>query len=160
VGPVDVYGPLEAAINIAANEIRHRALIVRCFGDVPFVQGNDKHLGQVFLNLLINAAQAIEEGDAERNEIRVVTSREEDGRVAVEITDTGSGIAPDVMEHIFDPFFTTKQAGVGTGLGLWICQRIVSGLGGSIEVKSAVGKGSSFAIKLPTAYAKEAHAAS
>jgi signal transduction histidine kinase len=153
IGPIDVHGALNASLNIAANQLRHRAKVVRCYGDVPFVQGNDKRLGQIFLNLLINAAQAIPDGDPEKHEIRVTTAREGGGRVVVEISDTGSGIPPEIMEHIFDPFFTTKPAGVGTGLGLWICQRIVTGLGGEITVESDVSAGTTVRVKLPSAYA-------
>lgn len=152
VGPVDVYGPLEAALDLAANELSRRARVVRCFGDVPYVHGNDKLLGQVFLNILLNAAQALPEENAAKNEIRVTTSRDAAGRVVVEIADTGSGIAPDVVEHIFDPFFTTRPESGGTGLGLWICQRIAMGLGGEISVRSGPGVGTTFSVALRPAF--------
>jgi signal transduction histidine kinase/AmiR/NasT family two-component response regulator len=158
LGPVDVHGPIEAALDLAANELSHRARVVRCFGDVPYVHGNDKRLGQIFLNLLINAAQALPEGGADRNEIRVTTSRDAGGRVLVEIADTGSGIAPAVVEHIFDPFFTTWPEGGGTGLGLWICQRIATGLGGEISVRSELGAGTAFCVALKPAFGPGAEA--
>jgi signal transduction histidine kinase len=119
---------------------------------VPYVHGNDKRLGQIFLNLLINAAQALPEEGADKNEIRVTTSRDDRGRILVEIADTGSGIPPDVVEHIFDPFFTTKPEGGGAGLGLWICQRIATGLGGEISVRSEVGAGTTFSVALQPAF--------
>jgi CheY-like chemotaxis protein len=116
------------------------------------VLANDLRLGQVFVNLLLNAAQAIPEGHAETNEIRVVTSHDEAlGLVAIAIEDTGAGIAPDVKSRIFEPFFTTKPVGSGTGLGLSICHGIVAGFGGSIEVESVVGVGSTFRVLLPVA---------
>jgi CheY-like chemotaxis protein len=105
----------------------------------------------VFLNLAVNAAQAMPEGQAERNEIRVITRRGPGGDVVVEFKDTGAGIPEAVLPRIFDPFFTTKEVGVGTGLGLAICHRIVSGFGGQIGVESEVGRGTTFRISLPVA---------
>lgn len=108
----------------------------------------------MFLNLVVNAAQAIAEGRAEDNEIRVSTFMDptrESSAVVIEIADTGPGIAPEVMGHLFTPFFTTKPVGVGTGLGLSICHRIVTGFGGSIDAKSELGKGTTFRIVLPAA---------
>lgn len=148
-GAVDIHEVLESTLRMAWNEIRHRAALVREFGDVPYVEGNDAILGQVFLNLIINAAQSVTEGRASTNEIRIVTKRVPDGRVAVEVHDTGCGIPGYVLPRLFDPFFTTKPIGVGTGLGLAICHRIVTGLGGEIRVVSTVGEGSMFQILLP-----------
>lgn len=150
-GAVDVQRVLESALRMAWNEIRHRARLVKNYGQVPLVDANDSRLGQVFLNLLVNAAQAIPEGRADTNEIRVSTRVSDDGRILVEIRDTGSGISPDVMRRLFTPFLTTKPIGVGTGLGLSICHRIVTALGGEITVDSAPGKGSVFRISLPPA---------
>jgi signal transduction histidine kinase len=148
-GPVDVTQVLESSLRMAWNEIRHRARLERDYGqDVPAVWGNESRLGQVFLNLLVNAAQALPEGRTDENEIRVVT-RAVEGRVTVQIRDTGGGIPPEVLPRIFDPFFTTKPAGVGTGLGLAICHRIVTGLGGTIGVGSQPGQGTSFKVTLP-----------
>ena len=148
---VDPRRVLQSALGLAQNEIRHRARLEVEMGEVPLVSASEHRLGQVFLNLLINAAQAIPEGSAAVNVVRAVTSAAPDGRAVVEIHDTGSGIAPDVLPRIFDPFFTTKPVGVGTGLGLAICHGIVSGLGGEIRVDSAPGRGSVFRVLLPPA---------
>ena len=115
------------------------------------VDGAESRLGQVFLNLLINAAQAIPVGRADTNEVRVTTRRGPAGEVIIEVKDTGSGIPADIRARIFDPFFTTKPVGVGTGLGLSICHGIITALNGTISVESEVGKGSTFRIVLKTA---------
>ncbi len=148
-GPVLVEDVIESSIDMAWNEIRHRARLVREFSPVPAVVANEARLGQVFLNLLVNAAQAIPEGHVAEHRVRVVT-REQGDRVVVEISDTGAGIAPDVVERIFDPFFTTKPVGEGIGLGLSICHGIVANLGGEIQVESAPGRGSTFRVLLPS----------
>jgi CheY-like chemotaxis protein len=119
------------------------------YGDVPPVQGNDARLGQVFLNLIVNAAQAIREGAAAQNEIRISTRRAGDAQVLTEIRDTGAGIAPKTLERLFEPFFTTKPVGIGTGLGLSICRRIVHEHGGSITAESTLGRGTIFRVLLP-----------
>ena len=150
-GPIQVRHLLESSINMAWNEIRHRARLKKDFGDVAPVEGNESRLGQVFLNLLINAAQSMPEGNADRNEILVVTRMDPSGQVAIEFHDTGSGISPDIIGRVFDPFFTTKAIGVGTGLGLSICQNIVKDLGGQISVESKVGRGTTFRVVLPPA---------
>jgi signal transduction histidine kinase len=152
-GPVDLEQVLESSLRMAWNEIRHRAHLVKDYGACPPAWGNESRLGQVFLNLIINAAQAIPDGRSSENEIRVVTRPVED-RVLVEITDTGSGIPPEVVPRIFDPFFTTKPAGIGTGLGLAICHRIVTTLGGTINVESKVGQGTIVRVTLPVAHEK------
>ena len=115
------------------------------------VWANESRLEQVFLNLLVNAAQAMPEGDA-RRATRSASGRGQDGerRVVLEVSDTGAGIPPDVLPRIFDPFFTTKPVGVGTGLGLSICHGIVTSLGGQIEVDSEPGEGTTFRVVLPT----------
>ncbi|WP_407735928.1 ATP-binding protein [Hyalangium sp.] len=147
--PIDVHQGLEFALNVAAHEIRPRAQVVRDFEPIPSVLGDETRLGQVFLNLLVNAAQAIPEGHPEANILTVRTRAGEGGQVFVEIRDTGVGIPPEIRERIFEPFFTTKPAGVGTGLGLPICQRIVTSLGGKISVQSEVGRGTTFTVTLP-----------
>ncbi len=148
-GAVDIRRVLESSLRMAWNEIRHRARLVREYGDTPQVDANEARLGQVFLNLIVNAAQAIPEGQADDNEIRVRTEVDADGRVVVSIRDTGAGIPPEVMRRLFTPFFTTKPAGVGTGLGLSICQRLVMSIGGEIRVESQAGKGTTFRVLLP-----------
>lgn len=146
-----VQSLLELSINMTLNEIRQRARLVRDFANTPHVLADESRLGQVFINLLINAAQAITEGDCEGNEIRVVTRTDEAGRVVIEVWDTGLGIAPQHLARIFDPFFTTKPPGHGTGLGLSICHNIIAGLDGRIDVTSVVGQGSMFRVTLPPA---------
>ena len=149
-GPVDVRRVLESSLRMAWNEIRHRARLVKEYRDTPPVDANEARLGQVFLNLIVNAAQAIREGKAAENVIRVSTEIDgASGRVAVEIRDSGTGIPPQNLSRIFDAFFTTKAVGVGTGLGLSICHRIVTGLGGEITVDSSLGKGTTFRVLLP-----------
>jgi PAS domain S-box-containing protein len=147
--PVDVRRGLEFSINVAAQEIRARAQLVKEFEEVPLVLGDETRLGQVFLNLLVNAAQAIPDGRPDAHTVTVRTRVGEAGVVVVEISDTGTGIPPENLEHIFDPFFTTKPAGVGTGLGLSICHGIITSLGGKISVQSEVGRGTTFTVALP-----------
>jgi len=146
---IDLRHVLELSIKLAHNEIRHRARLTCDFGATPSVYANEGQLGQVFLNLLVNAAQAITEGAAARNEIRVVARTNSEGDAVVEIHDTGAGLSDDIRTRIFQPFFTTKAVGGGTGLGLAICHGIVASHGGSIEVESAIGKGSIFRVVLP-----------
>ena len=150
-GPVDVRTVCESSLRMAWNEIRHRAQLLKDYGDVPPVEANEGRLGQVILNLLINAAQAIPEGSAKSNKIRVTTRVAAGDRVAIEVFDTGAGIPAANLERIFDPFFTTKPIGVGTGLGLAICHRIVTDLGGEMSVESELGRGSLFRVVLPSA---------
>jgi PAS domain S-box-containing protein len=145
---LEVHQALEAALRLASNEIRHRARLVRDYGEPLRVMANEVQLGQVLLNLLVNAAQAIPEGGVERNEIRVLT-RQRGSEAVIEIHDTGVGIPRDRLERVFEPFFTTKPTGLGTGLGLSICRNIVTALGGRLELESEVGRGSMFRIVLP-----------
>ncbi len=147
--PVEMQRLLGSSLNIAFNEIRHRARIVHDYGSTPMVNANESRLGQVFLNLIINAAQAIPEGVTDRNEIRLVTRTDAAGRAVVEVRDTGCGIAPEHIQRIFEPFFTTKPIGVGTGLGLSICRDAIAALGGELTVESELGKGSVFRVVLP-----------
>lgn len=146
--PVNLMHVIDAAINMVFNEIKYRARLVKDYGKVASVTANDGRLSQVFLNLLINAAHAIPEGNFEGNEIRVRTWQE-GAEVFAEVRDTGSGVAPEHLSHLFEPFFTTKKAGVGTGLGLPISKNIIEGYGGRIEVQSEVGKGTRFVVRLP-----------
>ena len=150
-GPADLDAVLRSCIGMAWNEIRHRARLQRDLPPLPAVAGNPARLGQVFVNLLVNAAQSIREGDVEANVIRVLRACAPGGRVAVEVSDTGAGIPSHVLPRIFEPFFTTKPAAAGTGLGLSICRTIVDALGGTIDVKSQPGAGSTFRVVLPVA---------
>ncbi len=150
VTPVDVRPVMESALRMAWNEVRHRARLVRDYGDVPTVLANESRLGQVFLNLVVNAAQSIPDGNADANVIRITSSVDAAGLVVVEIQDTGCGMSPEILDRLFTPFFTTKPVGVGSGLGLSICHRIVTGLRGFITVDSEVGRGSVFRVHLPS----------
>ena len=153
-GALDLSKVIEQSISMVWNQIRHRARLTKRLAEVPPVRGDAAALGQVFLNLLINAAQAIPEGDAERNEI-VVSTRTVGGEVVVEVQDTGQGIAPEDLPHVFEPFFTTKAAELGTGLGLSISRQTVTDHGGRIEIESDVGRGTLFRVFLPLAPADE-----
>jgi len=147
-GPVDVARVVDSAVNMAWNEIKHRARLVKDVAGLPPVHGNEGRLGQLFLNLLVNAAQALPEGRVDEHLIRVGGTVLEDGRIAIEVHDTGCGIRAEHLPRIFDPFFTTKAPGVGTGLGLSICHGIVAALGGEIAAESEVGHGSTFRVTL------------
>jgi PAS domain S-box-containing protein len=148
---LDLRAVLESALRMVGNDIRHRARLVRSFEPVPEVMGNEAQLGQVFLNLLVNAVQALEGRGVAESEIGVRTFTDEAGRAVVEISDTGSGIRADHLPQIFDPFFTTKPVGLGTGIGLSICHGTVKAMQGEISVESAVGKGTVFRVLLPPA---------
>jgi PAS domain S-box-containing protein len=145
---VDIKIALEAAVNMTHNEVLHRARLIRDIRPVPRVWASEGKLSQVFLNLLVNAAHAIDEGDVTGNQITVRTWSEE-GDVCVEIADTGRGIPPENLERIFEPFYTTKPVGVGSGLGLSISKNILAEFKGSLTVSSEVGKGSRFRVRLP-----------
>ena len=149
-GPVDMRAVLDSCVNMASSEIRHRARLVKEYGEAPPVLGNESRLGQLFLNLLVNAAQAIPHGNLQGNEIRLGLSHQL-GEVVVAVSDTGEGIPKENLERLFDPFFTTKPVGVGTGLGLSICHGIITSLGGRITVESELGRGTTFRVFLPTA---------
>jgi two-component system NtrC family sensor kinase len=145
---VDLNRAAEHAATMASSEIRFRAKLVLDLGKIPTVRASEGKLAQVFLNLLVNSAHAIEEGGAEHNRITVRTWAE-DERVFAEVSDTGSGIPQEDLDRIFEPFFTTKAVGRGTGLGLAITRSIVTELGGDIRVDSAVGQGTRFVVRLP-----------
>jgi two-component system NtrC family sensor kinase len=145
---VSVPKALSAAIKVAGVELRRRARVVEVYESVPFVDASPTRLEQVFVNLLVNAGHAIKEGRPDDNEIRVA-ARGENGKVVVEVSDTGSGIAPEILGRVFDPFFTTKPRGLGTGLGLPISRGIIKALGGEITVTSIVGTGTTFRVTLP-----------
>lgn len=145
---VDVNRVLESSLSMAGNEIKHRARLTRELGNVGPVMMNEAKLGQVFLNLLVNAAHAIGDGTPTDNAITVRTT--DDGeQVTIAITDSGRGISSADLPHIFEPFFTTKAVGEGTGLGLALCQSIVTGAGGELRVNSTVGQGTTVRVILP-----------
>jgi signal transduction histidine kinase len=150
LGPVDVERALDIALRMAAGQIRSRARVVKKFDAVPPILGDESRLAQVFLNLLVNAAHATAPGNLASNRITVVGRADRaSSSVIVEITDTGSGIAPEVLSRIFEPLFTTKRIGTGSGLGLTITRGIVTSLGGTIEVESTLGEGSTFRVVFP-----------
>lgn len=136
---------LDSALLLAKHELKHLT-VRKHFGEIPAITCSPSQLNQVFLNLINNAAQAIESGSGELT----LTTRVEDAQhVAVEIADNGKGIPQEIMSKIFDPFFTTKAVGKGTGLGLSISYKIIEQHGGRISVDSTVGKGTKFTIVLP-----------
>lgn len=154
VAQTNLNAVLESAINIAYNEMKYRATLERAFGELPEIIASPGRLTQVFLNLLVNAAQAIQEGNPAAHRIRVV-SRQEGQWLRVDVEDTGKGIAPEVLPRIFEPFFTTKPVGSGTGLGLSISLGIVRDLGGDIKVRSLPRQGTTFTVLLPVHTGKQ-----
>lgn len=150
---VDVNAAALAALKMAHHEIKYRARLVRDLGELDPVIGNDGRLSQVFLNLLLNAARAIEEGRPDDHEIRLRTSMSGD-EVRVEVEDTGHGIAAEHLDRLFEPFFSTRAPGSGSGLGLTVCHNVVRAHGGRIEVQSELGAGSRFVVHLPRARAR------
>jgi signal transduction histidine kinase len=143
---------LDSAIRMAQPEIQHRATVVREYeaGNL-YIRGPRTRLGQVFLNLIVNAAQAIEPGDRAQHTITIRARSTEEDRVCVEVQDNGPGIPSQLLRRIFDPFVTTKPAGRGTGLGLSICRRIVHSLEGTVEIQSHPGQGTVARVVLPKA---------
>ena len=139
IEPVVVEKPLRAALKMADGHIRPRARVVTRFGQDCLALGDEPRLMQVFLNLLLNAAQAIPEGRASQHEIEVDV-REIDSQVMVTITDSGEGIPAELLEQVRQPFFTTKAPGEGTGIGLALCDNILKRLGGSLELESRPGR--------------------
>jgi PAS domain S-box-containing protein len=144
---VDVRRVVQLAANLAENEVRHRARLIVDHGEVPLVDANEGRLSQVFLNLLLNAAQAIPDGAAAKNEIRIASSLE-GNRVIVRVSDTGAGIPPEILGRVFDPFFTTKPVDVGTGLGLFVSRNIIHAIGGELTVESTPGVGTTATVSL------------
>jgi two-component system, NtrC family, sensor kinase len=147
---LDVHSVLGESLQMASGEMEKIAEVVREFGPVPLVRANANRLTQVFLNLLVNAAQAFQPGNPD-NRIILRTHRGSPDRVEVEISDTAGGIHPDNLAHLFKPFFTTKRAGAGSGLGLFICQQYLQAMDGEISVESVLGEGSTFRVSLKAA---------
>lgn len=140
----DLHKDIDSALNIIANELIDHCTIHKEYGDIPEIACLPSQLNHVFMNLLINAAQAIEtQGNI------IIRTGSNDREVWVEISDNGEGIAPEHLSHLFEPFFTTKPIGKGTGLGLSIAQNIVCKHSGRIEVNSKIGLGSTFRVWLP-----------
>jgi signal transduction histidine kinase len=154
--PVRLDKILDDSITVARSYLQ-RARVEKRYADAPVVMGSPGALGEVFLNLLINAAQALPDGNPSNNQI-AVTIAFNGSDVIVEIADTGHGIAPEVLPRIFDPFFTTKSSEEGTGLGLTICQRIINDHGGTLTIESDVGSGTVCRVALKPAPADASHA--
>jgi CheY-like chemotaxis protein/two-component sensor histidine kinase len=148
--PVSLHAALDLSLQMTSGVVRHRARVIKQYGPVPLVDASDSRLGQVFVNLLVNAAQALPD-DGKQHLIEVSTHTDYAGRAVVAVRDNGVGIPPEILKRIFDPFFTTKPVGVGTGLGLSICHNIIHALGGEIAVHSRVGAGTTFTVTLPAA---------
>ena len=148
---IDIHESIDAAINIIWNELKHKTEVIKDYGNVPPVKCFPQKIGQVFMNILLNAAQAIEE----KGIITISTRKLETGRrledkcVQIRISDTGRGIPKEQISRIFDPFFTTKPVGQGTGLGLSITYDIIKAHGGKIVVETVEGKGTTFTLRLP-----------
>ena len=140
----DINKNLDSTVNVVGNELKYKAEVTKDYGDLPEVQCYPQLLNQVFVNILVNAAQSIKE----RGEIGIKT-RADNGYVEIKISDTGSGIPKENLSRIFDPFFTTKEVGQGTGLGMNVAYNIINKHKGTIDVESTVGTGTTFTIKIP-----------
>jgi signal transduction histidine kinase/CheY-like chemotaxis protein len=147
--PLDVRGALEDACHVAETEIRHRARLIKDFAVVPLVLASEARLRQLFLNLLMNALQAVDETKGDVREIRVSTALGQGGEVIIEVRDSGPGIAPALLPRVFDPFFSLRPAGTSAGFGLATCESITLAHGGTIEVESEIGRGTVFRVSLP-----------
>jgi len=143
---VKVEDIIDSIVGIVQNELKYKAELKKDYGDTPLIQCSPQRIGQVFINLLVNAAQAIKDKGA--IEVKTYT---QNGYVCVDVSDTGSGISQEELKKIFDPFFTTKPVGQGTGLGLSVSYEIVTKHKGDIQVKSEVGRGTTFTVRLPAA---------
>lgn len=144
----DLQACLDSTLNIVHNETKYKADIIKEYGDLPRVWCLPHQLNQVFMNLLVNAAHAIDD----KGTITIRSGTEDGGRIWIEIADTGKGIDPKHLNKIFDPFFTTKPVGKGTGLGLSVSYSIIKKHDGEIQLDSRVGEGTKFRIVLPVEY--------
>lgn len=145
----DLHNGLDSTLNIVNNEIKYKASVIKEYGDLPEIECLPSQLNQVFMNLLVNAAHAIEERGTITIRTGTLRTGRQEGEVWVEVADTGKGIAPEHLKKIFDPFFTTKPIGKGTGLGLSLSYGIIQKHHGRIEVRSEPGKGTTFRVWLP-----------
>ncbi|MEW6326131.1 MAG: response regulator [Thermodesulfobacteriota bacterium] len=140
----DIHKCLDTTLNIVWNELKYKATVIRDYGDIPEVKCYPRQLSQVFMNILVNAAQAIED----KGEIKIAT-KPIDRAVEIAISDTGVGIPKENLSRIFEAFFTTKKAGKGTGLGLSLVYSIIKKHNGTIDVESTAGKGTKFTLRIP-----------
>ncbi|HYP87702.1 MAG TPA: ATP-binding protein, partial [Polyangiaceae bacterium] len=152
---VDIEALLESTLSLAWNELRHRVRVIKSFAGVPELVGDEGRLAQVFLNLILNASQAIPDG--RQGVVRISTGSEGD-RVVVCVEDDGIGIAPEDLPHVFEPFSPSRSGTAGASLGLALCRNIVTALGGTITVNSKLDAGTTFTVTLRTAPALEAAA--
>ena len=141
---------LDAALTVARAELRRVARVERSYGAVPPVWGSDARLGQLFLNLFINAAHAMAEVEGRDHVLSVITRMTATGMVEVEVRDTGAGIPTELKERVYEPFVTSKPLGEGTGLGLFVCHNIVTSLDGEIDIESSTA-GTAVYVRLPAA---------
>ncbi len=149
LGNVDLSALLDTTLALVQNQIRHRAHLVREYSGSNYAWSNAAILSQVLLNLLLNSAEAMEPGHVDDNEIRIILRSGSEGRITIEVRDTGRGIPEEILPHIYDPFFSTKAVGDGTGMGLTVARRLLTQLEGHIIVRSTMGKGTSFIVSLP-----------
>jgi signal transduction histidine kinase len=154
---VNLREAMQSTLRLANNTLRQRTRIETHYEAAPIVRASESRLGQVFLNLLINAAHSIEEGRIEQNCISITISTPSADSALVEITDTGSGMSEATLKRLYTPFFTTKPVGSGTGLGLSICRKTILSLGGTIAIESKLGHGTTVRVVLPVATTTSAH---
>jgi len=145
--PADIHQTIESALSLLTHELKGRITVTKQFGSISTVESQGDQLHQVFMNLLLNAAQAIQGS----GEIRI-TTRQTDKTVEIAIADNGPGIPLEIRNKIFERGFTTKNSSSGMGLGLWICRDIIEGHGGRIELDSESHKGTTFTIFLPAVH--------
>ncbi|MFP4598621.1 MAG: ATP-binding protein [Persicimonas sp.] len=151
VEPVNVHRMLDLAAQMVEKTIEHKGgQLVKNYGDTPRVLANEARLNQVFVNLLLNAAQALSGDHGDENLVEITTCVDTENYVIVDIRDTGSGIPESIRKRVFDPFFTTKPVDQGTGIGLAICHEIVQAIGGQISLDTKSGEGTTFSVTLPT----------
>jgi signal transduction histidine kinase len=148
VESVDINSSIRFCVNIAANELKHRARVELDLDALPQIKAVKGRLQQAILNVIVNAAQSIAPGKPADNCLKVSTRRE-GNNIHIRVADTGCGIPNNILRRIFDPFFTTKEDGAGTGLGLSITSEIIKKHGGTINIETIVGKGTVFIISLP-----------
>lgn len=152
---VDLLSVLDATVRMAQSQVKHRAHITREYAGVPPVHGSASRLGQVFLNLIMNAYQALPEGRASEHHIRISARAQDEEAIVVEIEDNGQGIPPQALSRIFDPYFTTRADEGGTGIGLALCRAIVLDMGGQIDVASKLDQGTCVRVTLRRAPSKK-----
>jgi two-component system NtrC family sensor kinase len=151
IGPIDVLGVVESTLTLASKTISERAVLSFERHAVPLARGNVARLGQVLINLVTNALEAMPRSARDTNQLRIAVRPSNGGGVVIEVSDNGVGIQPENAARIFEPFFTTKAAGSGTGLGLAICQRLVTEMGGWIAFESTPQQGTTFRVTLAAA---------